>query len=102
MRYLRNMYEVLEVDADKKDVIDDILADDLISKQNTNVRDGESLGFKEGVSYVMVEGSEEAVEKAVRLFKEEGVEPAENREEVKDKIKEEGEAAAQGIGTVFG
>jgi len=96
------MYEVLEVEAEKKDVIDDILADDLISKQNTNVRDGESLGFKEGVSYVMIEGNEEAVEKAVELFKEKGVEPAENREKVKEKIKEEGEAAAQGIGTVFG
>jgi len=96
------MYEVLEVKAKKKDVIDDILADDLISKQNTNVRDGGSLGFKEGVSYVMIEGSEEAVEKAVELFKEEGIEPAENREEVREKIKEEGEAAAEGIGTVFG
>lgn len=96
------MYEVLEVDADKKDVIDDILADDLISKQNTNVRDGDSLGFKEGVTYVMVEGREDAVEKAVELFKEESVEPADDREEVRDKIREESEAAAQGIGTVFG
>ncbi|MEF8832039.1 MAG: hypothetical protein V5A66_00800 [Candidatus Thermoplasmatota archaeon] len=96
------MYEVLEVEAKKKDVIDDILSDDLISKQNTNVRDGSSLGFKEGVSYVMVEGKEEAVEKAVDLFKEEDVEPAENSDEVREKIKEEGEAAAEGIGTVFG
>ncbi len=96
------MYEVLEVEAEKKDVIDEILSDDLISKQNTNVRDGSSLGFKEGVSYVMVEGKEKAVEKAVELFKEEGVEPAENREEVREKMKEEGEAAAEGIGTVFG
>ena len=99
---MRNMYEVLEVEAEKKDIIDDILSDDLISKQNTNVRDGSSLGFKDDVSYVMVEGKEEAVERAVELFKEEGVEPAENREEVREKIKEEGEAAAEGIGTVFG
>jgi len=96
------MYEVLEVEAEKKDVIDDILSDDLISKQNTKVREGSSLGFKEGVSYVMVEGSEEAVERAIELFKDEEIEPAENREEIRQKIKEEGEAAAEGMGTVFG
>ncbi len=96
------MYEVFEVVSGKKDVMDDILSDDLISKQNTNVREGSSLGFKEGVTYAMVEGTEEAVEKAIEMFEEEGIEPAENREEVKEKIKEEGEAAAQGIGTVFG
>ncbi len=96
------MYEVFEVESGKKDIIDDILSDDLISKQNTTVRDGSSLGFKEGITYAMVEGSEEAVEKAIEMFEDEGIEAAENGEEVKEKIKEEGEAAAQGIGTVFG
>ncbi len=96
------MYEVLEVTAEKKDIIDDILSDDLISKQNTSVRDGGTLGFKENVSYVMIEGNEEAVEKAVKMFEDEDVEPAENSEEIRKKIKEEDEAAAQGIGTVFG
>ncbi|MBS3816394.1 MAG: hypothetical protein KGY76_02395 [Candidatus Thermoplasmatota archaeon] len=97
-----DMYEVFEVGSGKSDLINDILSDDLISRQNTNVRDGASLGFKEDVTYVMVEGKEEAVEKARDLFKEEEVQVAENREEIKEKFKEEGEAAAEGIGTVFG
>ncbi len=93
---------MLEVDAGKKDMVDDILSDDLISRQTTYVREGSSLGFKEGVLYVMVEGSEEAVERTIDLFEDEGVEPSSEREEVRKKIKEEDEAAAQGIGTVFG
>lgn len=96
------MYEVFEVESEKKDFVGDILSDDLISRQNTNVKEGDSLGFKEDVTYVMVEGKEEAVEKAKDLFKEEGIDVAENKEEVRDKIKEEEEAAAQGVGTVFG
>ena len=96
------MYEVFEVSSEKSKVMGEILSDDLISRQNTNIRDGESLGFKENVTYVMVEGKEEAVERAKKLFEEEGIDVAENREEVKDKFKEEGQAAAQGVGTVFG
>ncbi|MFP3871313.1 MAG: hypothetical protein ACOC55_00730 [Candidatus Natronoplasma sp.] len=96
------MYEVFEVKSEKKDIVGDILSDDLISKQNTDVKEGSSLGFKEEVTYVMVEGEEEAVEKARELFEEEGVEAAENADEVRDKIKEEEEAAAHGVGTVFG
>ncbi|MEF8874188.1 MAG: hypothetical protein V5A88_05900 [Candidatus Thermoplasmatota archaeon] len=96
------MYEVFEVESEKKDVIGDILSDDLISRQNTNVKEGDSLGFKEDVTYVMVEGKEKAVEKARELFEEECIDTAENKEEVRDKIKEEEEAAAQGVGTVFG
>ncbi len=96
------MYEVFEVGSEKSDVISDILSDDLISRQNTHVREGDSLGFKENVTYVMVEGKEEAVKKAKDLFEEEGIEVAENKEEVKEKFKDEDQAAAEGVGTVFG
>jgi len=96
------MYEVFEVGSEKTDVIDDILSDDLISRQNSTVREGESLGFKENITYVMVEGKEEAVKKAKDLFEEEGVGTAENKEEIKEKFKEENQAAAEGVGTVFG
>ncbi len=96
------MYEVFEVVSEKKAVIGDILGDDLISRQNTDVKEGDSLGFKEDLTYVMVEGEEEAVEKARELFEEEGIDIADNKEEVREKIKEEEEAAAHGVGTVFG
>jgi len=97
-----NMYAVFEVDSEKFDLIQDVLSDELVSRQTTSIRDGKSLGMREDVNYFMVEGSEEAVEKAIGLFSEEGVEQAENAEEVKKAIEEEDQAAAQGMGTVFG
>ncbi len=96
------MYEVFVVDSDKKDAMNEIISDDLISRQTTSVRDGKSLGFKEDVFYALIEGSEEAIERATELFTEEDIEKAENAEEVKEAIKKEDEAAAQGMGTVFG
>ncbi len=95
------MYEVFEVESEKISVIEDILSDDLISRQNTDVKEGESLGFKD-ITYVMVEGKEKAVKKARELFEEEGIKVAENKDEVREKIKEEEEAAAEGVGVVFG
>ncbi len=96
------MYAVFEVDSDKFELIQDVLSDELVSRQTTSIRDGKSLGMKEDVNYFLVEGSEEAVERAVELFSEEGIEKAENAEEVKKAIEKEDEAAAQGMGTVFG
>ncbi len=96
------MYAVFEVESEKFDLIQDALSDELISRQTTSIRDGKSLGMKENYNYFMIEGSEEAIERAVELFKEEGVEKAEDAEEVKKAIEKEDEAAAHGMGTVFG
>lgn len=96
------MYDVFVVDSEKKDIMDEIISDDLISRQTTSVRDGKSLGFEEDVFYALIEGSEEAIERAKELFSDEGIETADNSEEIKEAIKKEDEAAAQGMGTVFG
>ena len=96
------MYEVFVVNSEKKDIMDEIISDDLISRQTTSVRDGKSLGFKEDVFYALIEGSEEAIKRAKELFSDEGIETADNPEEIKEAIKKEDEAAAQGMGTVFG
>lgn len=96
------MYEVFVVDSEKKDIMDEIISDDLISRQTSSVRDGKSLGFKEGVFYALIEGSEEAIEKANELFSDEGIETVDDPEEIKEAIKKEDEAAAEGMGTVFG
>lgn len=96
------MYVVFEVEKDKTEVISEVIADDLISRQTTSVRDGESLGMKEDYTYVMIEGSEEAIDKGKDLFSEEDIEEAENKEEVYEAIKKEDEKAAEGMGTVFG
>lgn len=96
------MYKVFEIELDKDDIIPEVIEDDLISRQTTSVRDGKSLGFDENLKYVMVEGSEEATEKAKKLFSEHDVEESDDAEKVKEAIKKEDESAAEGIGTVFG
>ncbi|MFW5927726.1 MAG: hypothetical protein ACOCSL_00890 [Thermoplasmatota archaeon] len=96
------MYAVFEVDSEKFDLIQDVLSDELVSRQTTSIRDGKSLGLKDDVNYFMVEGSEEAIDRATELFQQEGIEKAENADEVKKAIEKEDEAAAQGMGTVFG
>ncbi|MFO7792205.1 MAG: hypothetical protein R6W73_04375 [Candidatus Saliniplasma sp.] len=96
------MYAVFEVESEKFDLIQDVLSDELVSKQTTSIRDGKSLGMKEDVNYFLVEGSEEAINRAEELFEYEDVPKAENAEDVKAAIEKEDEAAAQGMGTVFG
>lgn len=96
------MYAVFEVDSEKFDLIQDVLSDELVSRQTTSIRDGKSLGLKDDVNYFMVEGIEEAIDRATELFEQEGIEKAENADEVKKTIEKEDEAAAQGMGTVFG
>lgn len=96
------MYKVFEVKLEKDEIISEVISDDLVSRQTISVRDGKSLGLKEGVKYAMIEGSEEAIERAEEIFSEEDVGEAENSEKVREKIKEEDQAAAEGMGTVFG
>ena len=96
------MYKVFEVKLEKDEIISEVISDDLVSRQTISVRDGKSLGMKEDVKYAMIEGSEEAIERAEEIFSEEDVGEAENAEKVREKIKEEDQAAAEGMGTVFG
>ena len=70
-----------------------IREDDLISRQSLTFRE---IGEK---FYLIVEGSEEAIE---RIEKEFGLERAEDREKILKEIKKEEESAMQGFGSIFG
>lgn len=96
------MYEVFEVEEPKDDVLQDVISDEMVSRQNTTVREGKILGLKDDKKYLLIEGKEEAIEKAKELFSDEGIEPSEDADTVKEKIEEEDEAASAGMGTVFG
>ena len=70
-----------------------IREDDLISRQSLTFREiGENF-------YLIVEGSEEAIE---RIEKEFGLERAEDKEKILEEIKKEEESAMQGFGSIFG
>ncbi len=101
-RRLIDMYAIFEVEKDKTKHIADIVSDDLISRQTTVVRDGEGLGMDDEITYVMIEGSEDAVEKAKEMFDEVEVKETDDPEAVYKSIKENEDAAAAGVGTIFG
>ncbi|MFO8109171.1 MAG: hypothetical protein R6U17_01415 [Thermoplasmata archaeon] len=96
------MYAVFEVPGDKKDIVPKVLSDELVSRQSSSVRDGESLGFEDGTTYALIEGMEEGVGKAEELFKENDIEAMEDDKEVYEAIKAADEDAAAGVGTIFG
>ena len=78
---------------EKAEVQQRIREDDLISRQSLTFRE---IGEK---FYLIVEGSEEAIE---RIEKEFGLERAEDREKILEEIKKEEESAMQGFGSIFG
>ena len=96
------MYAIFELEKDKAKHIADVLSDDLISRQTTVVRDGAGLGLDKELTFVMIEGSEDAIEKGKEMFSEFKVQECKESEKIYEKIKEEEDAAAAGVGTIFG
>ena len=97
------MYIVFEVPKDNKRQADKALKDDLVSRQSIVVRDARTLDIDKDVSYVMIEGADEAIDKAKELFKEIGSAlPDAEGKDVYAKIKAQDDAAASGVGMIFG
>lgn len=96
------MYAIFELEKDKAKHIADVLSDDMISRQTTVVRDGAGLGLDKELTFVMIEGSEDAVEKSKEMFSQFEVSECKDSDKIYQKIKEEEDAAAAGVGTIFG
>jgi hypothetical protein len=96
-------YAVFSVEKTQASKINQILKDDLISRQSISVRDASALNIEKDVRYVLIEGTDDAIEKANQLFlevgKKEGVEEAKG---IYEKIKSEESDAASGVGLIFG
>jgi len=78
-----------------------IYSDDLIGRQTIIKRDSKSLGMEENEVYLLVEGSQEAVEKAREIATEFELK-GEEAERIYKKIKESEEEASLGMGAIFG
>ncbi len=97
------MFKVFNVPPTKKAGKDAVLKDDLVSRQSIAERDGAALGFKDLGILVLVEGEDKAVARAAELFKDVGEElPAEKAAAVRQKIREQEDDVAAGIGSIFG
>lgn len=102
-------YAVFTVKNEDADAVQGLYEDDLVGRQSITVREAESLDVADApdadadVRYVVVEGSDEAVEKAGELLGDAG----ERLEDevaalVFEAIKEAEEAGAAGMGMIFG
>jgi hypothetical protein len=96
-------YAIFSVDNEKRNKIKEIISDDLISRQSITTRDAKAIKIEKEVQFVLIEGDDKAIEKAKELFQDIGtqIESAE-AEEIYEKLKEDEQGAAAGVGFIFG
>jgi hypothetical protein len=96
-------YVIFEVKSAEAGKINTIIKDDLVSRQSIVIRDANSLDIKGEVSYLKVEGSTEGLKRAEELAKELGMKklPEKKAKKLDEKIKEQEDSAATGMGMIF-
>lgn len=80
-----------------------LVQDDLVSRQTLNIREAKGLGMNGDETYVLIEGSDPSLKKAVELVGNEGkVIPSPDKESIRDALKKAEEEVAEGLGLMFG
>jgi len=82
--------------------VDAVLKDDMVMRQSITHRAGEVMGVGADLKVVFVEGSDEAVAKAVELMKPLEIANHKDHEALLKKLKDEENAASEGFGSIFG
>ena len=97
-------YVIFEVKTKDVGKINQMLKDDLVSRQSILTRDSSSLSIDKDVSYVKIEGSKEGLKKAEEMAKELKFKKLNKKKsgEVNKKIEEQEDSAADGMGMIFG
>ena len=96
-------YMIFEVKRENVGKINQMLKDDLVSRQSILTRDSSSLGMDGDVSFLKIEGSEEGLKRAKDLAKELEFTKLDKKkaEKINEKIMEQEESAADGMGMIF-
>ena len=96
-------YVIFEVKSEDAGKINKIIKDDLVSRQSILTRDSSSLNLKGEFRYLKIEGSEAGVKKAEELAKEYELKKLDEKKakEINDKIAEQEDSAATGMGMIF-
>jgi hypothetical protein len=90
------------VPSDKRAALDEVLKDDVVSRQSQKVRDGPSVGAASGTTVVLVEGSPEGIRRAEELLAPVGSRlTGADAERLYRRLKDEEEAASAGMGLFF-
>ena len=96
-------YVIFEVKPDDIGRINQLIKDDLVSRQSILTRDSSSLDLKGDASYVKVEGSSQGLKQAEKLAKEFKFKKLDKKkaEEINKKIEAQEDSAASGMGMIF-
>jgi hypothetical protein len=97
------VYVIFEVKSEDAGKINKIIKDDLVSRQSILTRDSSSLNLKGQFLYLKIEGSDAGVKKALELAKENGLKKLDDKKakDINDKIAEQEDDAATGMGMIF-
>ncbi len=96
-------YVIFEVKSENIGKINKLIKDDLVSRQSILTRDSNSLNMNGDFSYVKIEGSDEGTKRAKELAKELELKKLNKKKakEINEKIEEQEDSAASGIGMIF-
>ena len=95
-------YAVFEASKEKMTVAQLVINDDKVSRQSIVIRDASALGVEKDTQVILIEGAEDAVQRAKELFKEKEILESDQAEQFYKKIKEQEDSAASGMGMIFG
>jgi len=98
----RGVYRIFRLTPAQADQVNVLMADDVVSRQSVTVRDAKSLGLRGDERYVVVEGSEAALERATELLKGITLLKAAEADDVYRRFRSQDEQAASGMGLIFG
>ncbi len=97
------MYAVLKVNKKDQSGIDSLYKDDIVSRQSIIKREGISLNLDSDYIYVVIEGSEEGVKRALEIAESFSTKlDNKEMEQIYRKIKEQDENSLEGFGSIFG
>ncbi|MGI0070894.1 MAG: hypothetical protein ACRECT_02300 [Thermoplasmata archaeon] len=95
-------WTLLSIPSAKRAELDAALRDDLLSRQSQKVREAKAVGGPSDTTYVLLEGSAEAIGRADALLAPLGTKlPGPEAEALYRRFKDEEESASAGMGLFF-
>ena len=95
-------WTLFSVPSAKRNELDSVLKDDVLSRQSQKVRDAKAVGGPADTTYVLLEGSADAVRRADELLGPLGTKlPGNDATALYQRFKDEEESASAGMGLFF-
>ncbi|KJE49244.1 MULTISPECIES: hypothetical protein [Acidiplasma] len=96
------MFKVFEISKENRNIIDEVLNDDVLGRQSVQYKDGAEFGYDS--SYILlIEGSPDIFERVNSILNGKSEEiGGKKAEKIYEKIKEDENNSKEGMGFIFG